>query len=54
MPKYILIGLAVPIIIFLTMYFWSKLSEKVKTRFLIVLSGILIIGFIAVLILLFF
>ena len=49
MPKYILLGLSVPIIVFLTMYLWSKLSEKFKTRLIIIVSGIIIIGFILIL-----
>ena len=49
MPKYILLGLSVPIIVFLTMYFWSKLSEKSKTRLIIIVSGVIIIGFILIL-----
>ena len=32
MPKYILIGLAVIIILFFTMHFWSKMSEKTKNQ----------------------
>ena len=49
MPKYILLGLSVPIIVFLTMYLWSKLSEKFKTRLIIIVSGIIIVGFILIL-----
>ena len=52
MPKYILLGLGVPLIIFFSMHLWSKLSEQSKTRIIIILSGILIIGFILVLTLL--
>ena len=33
MPKYIVIGLAIPIIIFLTMNYWSKITELTKKEF---------------------
>ena len=32
MPKYILIGIGIPIATFLIMYLWSKLSEKTKNK----------------------
>ena len=32
MPKYILIGLGILLIVFLTIYLWSKLSEVAKNR----------------------
>ncbi len=44
MPKYILIGLGVPIIIFLIMHFWSKISEKNKNRILMIIFGLFFIS----------
>ena len=46
MPKYILIGLAVTIIIFFTMHFWSKMSEKAKNKTIasIPLLGKILVG----------
>ncbi len=52
MPKYILLGLGVPLIIFFAMYLWSKLSEQSKTRIIIIVSAFFIIGFILILTLL--
>ncbi len=44
MPKYILIGLGVPVLIFITMYLWSKLSENTKNRLLMIVFGIFLIS----------
>ena len=44
MPKYILIGLAIPIIIFFTMNFWSKLSEKNRNRVLLIIFGVFLVS----------
>ena len=44
MPKYIIIGLSVPIIILLTMYLWSKLTEISKNRVIMIIFGIFLIS----------
>ncbi len=54
MPKYILIGLGITLIIFFTMHFWSKMSDKVKNRTIAGIFGIIAISFAAVLGLLLF
>jgi len=53
MPKYILIGLGVIIIVFLVMNFWSKLSDKSKNKTIASIFGIIAIVFVVVLGLLF-
>ena len=35
MPKYIVIGLAIPIIIFFAMNYWSKITNLTKKRILL-------------------
>ena len=30
MPKYILIGLGIPVILFLTMHYWTQFTDKTK------------------------
>ena len=52
MPKYIVIGLAIPIIIFLAMNYWSKITELTKKRILLVIFGIFLISILVLLILL--
>ena len=52
MAKYILIGLGVTIIIFFTMHFWSKMSEKAKNKAIASIFGVIAIGFVALLVLL--
>ncbi len=44
MPKYLIIGLAVPLIIFLTMYLLSRLTEKTKNRLLLLIFGVFLIS----------
>ena len=44
MPKYILLGLGVPLIIFLVMYFWSKIKEKTKNQILMIIFGLFLIS----------
>ncbi len=44
MPKYIIIGLGIPLIVFLAIYFWSNISEKTKNRFLILVFGFFLIS----------
>ena len=53
MPKYILIGLGVIIIVYLIMNLWSKLSDKSKNKTIASIFGIIAITFIIVLGLLF-
>ena len=38
-PKYIIIGLAIPITILLISYLWSKTTEKTKNRILMIIFG---------------
>ena len=52
MPKYILIGLGVSIIVFFTMHLWSKMSDKTKNKAIGSIFAIIGIGFIVILILL--
>ena len=52
MPKYIVIGLAIPIIIFLAMNYWSKITDLAKKRILLVIFGIFLISIFVLLILL--
>ena len=40
MPKYILVGLGVPVIIFIFMYLWSRVTEKTKNRILMLIFGV--------------
>ena len=32
MPKYVIIGLAIPVLLFIIMHFWGKFNEKTKNR----------------------
>ena len=41
-----------PIIIFFTMHFWSKMSEKAKNKAIASIFGVIAIGFVALLVLL--
>ena len=52
MPKYILIGLGITIIIFFIMHFWSKISDKVKNKAIASIFGVIAIGFVTLLLLL--
>ncbi len=40
MPKYMLIGIGIPLIIVLITYLWSKLSDKSKNKILMLIFGI--------------
>ena len=40
MPKYVIIGLAIPIILFILMNYWGKISDLTKNRILMVIFGI--------------
>ena len=44
MPKYILIGLAVPILLFVIMNFWSKASEITKNKILMIIFGLFLLS----------
>tara|TARA_B100001123_G_scaffold362626_1_gene419897 strand:- start:351 stop:515 length:165 start_codon:yes stop_codon:yes gene_type:complete len=52
MPKYLLIGLGVTLILFFTMHLWSKMSDKAKNKAIASIFGVIAIGFVALLILL--
>mgnify|MGYP001222382259 FL=1 len=52
MPKYILIGLGITLILFFTMHLWSKMSEKAKNKAIASIFGVIAIGFVALLVLL--
>ncbi len=54
MPKYVLIGLAIPIILFILMNYWPKLKEQTKNRILMVIFGIFFISIFVLLFLLMF
>jgi len=54
MPKYILIGLGILLIVFLTIYLWSKLSEVAKNRTIASFFVIIAITFIVLIVLLVF
>ena len=45
MPKYLLIGLAIPILLFVIMHYWSKFTDKTKNRIIASIFGIITIGF---------
>ncbi len=53
MAKYILLGLGVVVILFITMNYWSKLSDKTKNRTIASIFGVIAIAFVVVLSLLF-
>ncbi len=44
MPKYIIIGLAIPITILLISYLWSKINEKTKNRILMIIFGLFLLS----------
>jgi hypothetical protein len=54
MPKYVLIGLAIPILLFLLMNLWSKISDKTKNKIIASIFGIIAIGFVVLIGLLIF
>ena len=54
MPKYVIIGLAIPILIFIIMNYWSKISDKTKNKIIALIFGIIAIGFIILISLLIF
>ena len=52
MQKYLIIGLAIPIIIYLTMNYWTKITDLTKKRILLVIFGIFLISIFVLLFLL--
>ena len=54
MPKYILIGLAIPVILFLTMHYWTQFTDKTKNKIITSIFGIIGITFVALITLLIF
>ena len=46
MPKYVLIGLAIPILLFIIMNLWSKINDKTKNKIIASVFGIIAIGFV--------
>ena len=52
MPKYLLIGLGVTLILFFTMHLWSKMSDKAKNKAIASIFGVIAIGFVVLLVLL--
>jgi len=54
MPKYILIGFAIPAILFLTMHYWTKFNDKTKNKIITSIFGIIAITFVALITLLIF
>ena len=54
MPKYILIGLAIPVILFLTLHYWSKFTDKTKNKIIASIFGIIAIIFVVLIALLIF
>jgi len=54
MPKYILIGLAIPVILFITMHFWTKFTDKTKNKIIASIFGIIAIIFTVLIALLIF
>ena len=54
MAKYIAIGLAIPIILFLIMQYWSKFTDKTKNKIIASIFGIIAISFVVLMALLIF
>ncbi len=54
MPKYVLIGLAIPIILFLLMNFWSKINDKAKNKIIAMVFALIAVGFVILISLLIF
>tara|TARA_Y100001970_G_scaffold288148_1_gene414621 strand:+ start:2570 stop:2734 length:165 start_codon:yes stop_codon:yes gene_type:complete len=54
MPKYVLLGLAIPVLLFLIMHYWTKLPDKAKNRIIALVFGIIAIGFVILIALLIF
>ena len=54
MPKYVIIGLAVPVLLFIIMHYWGKFTEKTKNRIVALIFGIIAIAFVVLISLLIF
>ena len=54
MPKYVIIGLAIPIILFILMHYWGKISERTKNRLIALIFGFVAIAFVVLISLLIF
>ena len=54
MPKYIIIGLSIPIILFIVMHYWSKFSGKTKNKIIASIFAVIAIGFVLLISLLIF
>jgi len=54
MPKYILIGLGIPIILFLIMHYWSQFTRKTKNKIIASIFGIIAVIFVVLIALLIF
>tara|TARA_Y100000813_G_scaffold21768_1_gene14140 strand:- start:455 stop:619 length:165 start_codon:yes stop_codon:yes gene_type:complete len=52
MPKYLLIGLGVMAILFISMHYWGKLSNQGKNRVLMLIFGVFFISIFVLLFLL--
>ena len=52
MPKYILIGLSVMLVLFVSMHYWGKLSVQAKNRALMIVFGFFFISIFVLLFLL--
>ena len=52
MPKYILIGLGIPIILFLIMHYWSQFTRKTKNKIIASIFGVIAIIFVVLIALL--
>ena len=54
MPKYVIIGLAIPIILFIIMNYWSKITDKTKNRIIALIFGFIAVAFVLLISLLIF
>ena len=54
MAKYILIGLIIPVAVFLIMHYWSKITDKTKNKVITSIFGVIAIGFVVLISLLIF
>ena len=52
MPKYLLIGLGVMAILFISMHYWGKLSAQAKNRVLMLIFGVFFLSIFVMLFLL--
>ena len=54
MPKYVIIGLAIPVLLFIIMHFWGKFNEKTKNRIVALIFGVISVAFVLLISLLIF